>query len=254
MQLAVSTPALSERVNQQRGSLKPVLKGQTFTDAVKKWRTAIAPNLSPATVRPRESYLRKHITPALGHLSLLELDVSTIQQFATDLRKTLSGKTVVNVLGTVFTILDYAERCGMKMPKVGFTDLQLGSTTREHPVAFFTRDQAHLSLASPANRSRLCLPWLGTRVCGQARYWRSLSTTSTSTVGLSGSINPRTTARVKPGSRKQSARWLCCRCRAPWKPYFGITCCFGNQTPEAFYSQHGTGHVRGVVRMLYGLD
>jgi hypothetical protein len=138
---------IMERINQQRGSLRPVPKGQTFADAVKKWRSAIAPNLSPATVRPRESYLSVHIMPVFERVALLEMDVSAIQQFATDLRKTLSGKTVVNILGTVFTILDYAERCGMKVPKVGFTDLQLGSTTREKPVAFFTRDQAQLIIA-----------------------------------------------------------------------------------------------------------
>jgi integrase len=138
---------IMERVNQERGSLRPVPRGQTFADAVKKWRSAIAPNLSPATVRPRESYLRAHIMPVFEQRALLEMDVSAIQQFATDLRKTLSGKTVVNILGTIFTILDYAERCGMRVPKVGFTDLQLGSTTREKPVAFFTRDQAHLIIA-----------------------------------------------------------------------------------------------------------
>ena len=112
---------IMERVNQERGSLRPVPKGQTFADAVKTWRSAIAPNLSPATVRPRESYLRAHIMPVFERRALLEMDVSAIQQFATDLRKTLSGKTVVNILGTIFTILDYAERCGMKVPKVGFT-------------------------------------------------------------------------------------------------------------------------------------
>ena len=147
MPLAASTRKSWSRINQQRGSLRLVPKGQTFADAVKEWRSAIAPNLSPATVRPRESYLSVHIMPVFERVALLEMDVSAIQQFATDLRKTLSGKTVVNILGTVFTILDYAERCGMKVPKVGFTDLQLGSTTREKPVAFFTRDQAQLIIA-----------------------------------------------------------------------------------------------------------
>ena len=84
--------------------------------------------------------------PVFERVALLEMDVSAIQQFATDLRKTLSGKTVVNILAW-FTILDYAERCGMKVPKIGFTDLQLGATTREKPVAFFTRDQAQLIIA-----------------------------------------------------------------------------------------------------------
>ena len=147
---------------------------------MKKWRSAIAPNLSPATVRPRESYLSVHIMPVFERVALLEMDVSAIQQFATDLRKTLSGKTVVNILGTVFTILDYAERCGMKVPKVGFTDLQLGSTTREKPVAFFTRDQAQGS-------------------------WHSPAMTSTSTVVQSASTNPLMTARGKFVNPKQSA-------------------------------------------------
>ena len=132
---------IMEDVNFKRGSIAPVPKGQTFADAVNKWRSAIAPNLSPATVRPRESFLRAHIMPRFGKSGLHEMGVGEIQQFATDLRRTLSGKTVVNILGTVFTILDYAERCGLRVPKVGFTDLQLGSTSRETPVAFFTRAQ-----------------------------------------------------------------------------------------------------------------
>jgi integrase len=134
---------IMEIVNLKRGSVAPVHKGQTFTDAVKKWRSAIAPNLSPATVRPRESFLKVHIVPRFAQAALHELGVGEMQQFATDLRaQSLSGKTVVNILSTVFAILDYAKRCGMRVQKVGFTDLQLGSTTRETPVAFFSRAQA----------------------------------------------------------------------------------------------------------------
>ncbi len=49
---------IMEEVNRKRVNLARVFRGQTFTDAVNKWRKAIAPNLSPATVRQRESYLR----------------------------------------------------------------------------------------------------------------------------------------------------------------------------------------------------
>jgi len=133
---------IMEKVNHERGSIAPTPSGQSFADAVAKWRLAIAPNLSPATVRPRESFLRAHIMPRFGRMGSQEMGVGEIQQFATDLRQKLSGKTVVNILGTMFTILDYAQRCGMKVQKVGFTDLQLGSTTRETPVAFFTRAEA----------------------------------------------------------------------------------------------------------------
>jgi len=89
-----------------------------------------------------ESFLRVHIVPRFGQLALNELGVHQMQQFATDLRKTLSGKTTVNVLAAVFAVVKYAERCGMRVQKVGFADLQLGSTTCEKPVPFFTREQA----------------------------------------------------------------------------------------------------------------
>jgi integrase len=79
--------------------------------------------------------------PRFGKSALHEIGVGEVQQFATDLRKTVSGKTIVNILGTLFTIIEYAERCGSKVRKVSFTDLQLGSTTRETPVAFFTTAQ-----------------------------------------------------------------------------------------------------------------
>jgi integrase len=80
--------------------------------------------------------------PHFGAMGMSELTVSEIQQFATDLRKALSGKTIVNVLGTIFAIVDYADRCGIRAPRVKFKDLELGSTSRETPVAFFTRSQA----------------------------------------------------------------------------------------------------------------
>ncbi len=114
-----------EEVNRKRVNLARVYRGQTFAEAVKKWRKAIAPNLSPATVRQRESYLKVHILPRFGKSAPQELGVHEIQQFATDLRKKLSAKTIVNLLSAVFAILDYAGRCGMKVTKVGFADLEL---------------------------------------------------------------------------------------------------------------------------------
>jgi len=153
---------IMDEVNLKRGSVAPAPNGQSFADAVENWRKAVAPNLSPATVRPRESFLRKHILPRFKHSALTEMGVREIQQFATDLRKTLSAKTVVNILGTVFTILDYAERCGMKVSKVRFTDLQLGSTTREAPVAFFTRQQANdiIAAAKEPFKTLFAVAWM----------------------------------------------------------------------------------------------
>lgn len=118
------------------------MKGTTFGDAVRAWQRAVAPHLSPATVRQRESYLRKHILPTFGAAGPNALGVSALQQFATNLRKVLSRKTVINILGTVFVILDYARRCGTQVPTVSFSELELGSDDASEPVPFFTREQA----------------------------------------------------------------------------------------------------------------
>jgi integrase len=132
---------LMHAVNQKRGSVAPAVRGQTFRDAVTSWRNAVAPNLSPATVRQRESYLRAHILPRFSGAAIQTIDVAALQQFATDMRKVLSQKTVVNVLGTVFAILNYAERTGSRVAKVSFSDLILGEATQPQ-VPFLTKEQA----------------------------------------------------------------------------------------------------------------
>jgi integrase len=131
-----------QNVNQKRGSLAPVFKGQTFQDAVNNWRKAIAPNLSPATVRQRESHFKAHILPRFGRFATQEIDVHELQQFATDLRQSVSRKSVINILTTVFSTLEYAERCKIKVSGVKFSDIELGTRTEQTVVPFFTREQA----------------------------------------------------------------------------------------------------------------
>jgi integrase len=130
-----------EEVNRERGSLAPIVEGQSFAEAVKNWRTAVAPNLSPATVRAMESQLRAHITPRFGSAALTELAVHALQQFATDLRKIVSRGTVIHVLTTIQSIVNYAARCGTPVTKVGLKDLELGVRQRV-TVPFFTKTQA----------------------------------------------------------------------------------------------------------------
>ena len=101
-----------EKVNADRGSLAPIVRGQTFEDATIKWRAAIAPNLSPATLRPYESHLRAHILSRFAGTPLNEMGLHELQTFATDLRKR-SRQTVIHVLTTLFAVRDYAARCGI---------------------------------------------------------------------------------------------------------------------------------------------
>jgi integrase len=133
---------IMQDVNLKRGSLAPVPKGQTFADAVTNWRKAIAPNLSPATVRTRESHFRTHIIPRFERMGLNEIGVHQMQQFATDLRQSVSRSTTTGVICTTFCVLEYAAKCGMRVSGVKPDDIEFGGCTERTVVPFFTREQA----------------------------------------------------------------------------------------------------------------
>jgi len=129
------------KVIEDRGSLAPLVDRQSFEEATTKWRRAVAPNLSPATVRAMESQLRVHILPKFKDAGLQEIGIHALQQFATDMRKKVSRHTVVHVWTTMQSIINYAARCGTPVNKVSLKDLELGSAPRP-VVPFFTSTQA----------------------------------------------------------------------------------------------------------------
>jgi integrase len=133
---------IMQSVNQKRGSVAPTIHGQTFLHAVNAWRKAIAPTHSPATVRGMESHLKIHILPRFKDSATQDLDVPTVQQFATDLiGRGLSQKSIVNILQTVFTILSYAKTCKMSVSDVGLDDLKLGGLGPQ-VAPYFTPSQS----------------------------------------------------------------------------------------------------------------
>jgi integrase len=146
---------IMQEINRRRGSVAPTTHGQTFLDAVDAWRKAIAPALSPATVRGMESHLKIHILPKFKESAPRDLDVSTLQQFATDLIGTkLSQKSIANILQTVFTILKHAETCKMSVCKVTAENLKLGGAGPK-PAPYFTpsHSQAIIQAASEPHRT-----------------------------------------------------------------------------------------------------
>jgi integrase len=141
---------IMQDVNLKRGSVAPTIHGKTFLDAVDAWRRAIAPALSPATVRGMESHLKIHILPRFKDSAPHDLDVPTVQQFATDLiGRKLSQKSIANILQTVFTILKHAETCKMLVCKVGLENLKLGGVGPK-PAPYFSpnHSQAIIQAAS----------------------------------------------------------------------------------------------------------
>ncbi len=116
---------LRQQINRERGSVPTAPRGETFSDAAKAYMSSIAPHLSCSTVRQRQSHLGCHLLPRFGTSALMALDVRTLQQFATELLATCSRKTILNVLGTLFAILEFARKCGMRTHDVNLASLMI---------------------------------------------------------------------------------------------------------------------------------
>ncbi|MGB6715480.1 MAG: hypothetical protein WBE47_00870 [Candidatus Acidiferrales bacterium] len=95
-----------------------------------------------------------------------------MQQFATDLRATLSRKTVLNILSAIFSILKFAERSNIPVAKVTFADLQLGAAYHEVERPFFTREQASqiIAAAKEPYKTLFTVAWL------TGMQWKTLRT------------------------------------------------------------------------------
>jgi integrase len=120
---------LRSTINRERGSVPAAPKGETFKDVAANYMKAIAPHLSPATHRQRQSHLTAHLLPRFGSKGLMAIGVQDLQQFATDIMNSrtpkISSKHIENILGSFFAVLGYAKKCKIRVPEVSATDIVL---------------------------------------------------------------------------------------------------------------------------------
>jgi len=152
---------LREQINRERGSVPPAPKGESFRDIAELYMTNVAPHLSISTVRQRKSHLNAHLLPRFGNEALMSLNVKTLQMFATDMLATNADKGIVNVLGTLFRVLDYAKRTGIRVPDTKMKDLTLRSNRDTKEVAYFKPADAQriIAAAKEPYRTIFILAW-----------------------------------------------------------------------------------------------
>ena len=99
----------------------------------------IAPQLSISTVRQRTSHLQAHLLPRFGRQALMSLDIQTLQRFVTELSSTLSRKSNLNVLGTITAMLNYAKKCGIRVPEIPSGSLMIAGDRDGAEAVYFKR-------------------------------------------------------------------------------------------------------------------
>jgi integrase len=114
----------------------------TLDDFAERWRAEVLAHRKPATIKAANSHLRHHVAPYLGRRRLDEIGQEIQQSFVTDLAKRVSRKTVVNILGTLSSILRTAKRWGYICESVKFGELVLPAEPVKRAPAYFDAEQA----------------------------------------------------------------------------------------------------------------
>jgi integrase len=127
------------RVN--AASYRPV-RVATLNAFAGRWKREILAQHKPSSRHAAESHLKVHLLPELGEMNLDQIGRENQQVFATRLSKKVSRKTVVNVLGTLSSMLNKAKEWGYVCETVEFDKLALPEASIGAPARFFSADEA----------------------------------------------------------------------------------------------------------------
>jgi integrase len=132
----------------------------TFEGFVDRWKAEVLITQQPSSARAVKSHLKCFIIPQLGKMRLDELSVETQQTFITRVfEKGVSRKSVVNVLGTLSSILTTARNWGYNCKRIDMKKLRLPPRGARHEAPHFTVDQLQkiIALATEPWRTLFCI-------------------------------------------------------------------------------------------------
>jgi integrase len=108
----------------------------------------IGPQLAISTVRQRKSHLNAHLLPRFGSMSLMSIDVQTLQRFVTELSTGGSRKSTLNLLGTMNAILSYAKKRGMRTLEIPEGSLTIAGDRDGAEAVYFKRADVQRIIAA----------------------------------------------------------------------------------------------------------
>ena len=128
-----------------------VAKLGEFSDV---WEKQMLQQQKPSSVKAGQSHLRTHIRPWLQQTRLEDFTVQAQQAFVTRLSQHVSRKTIVNVLGTLASMLRTAKAWGYCCHTIALKEWALPADAVRKQARFFTGVQVRKIIAVAAEPYR----------------------------------------------------------------------------------------------------
>jgi integrase len=132
----------------------------TFAEFLERWKTEVLTKQQPSSARAVRSHLKCYIVPQLGTLRLENFGVENQQTFLTRVfEKGVSRKTLLNVLGTLSSVLSTARDWGYMCEQIDVNKLRLPPRSARYEAPHFSLDQLQkiLALAQEPWRTLFCI-------------------------------------------------------------------------------------------------
>lgn len=120
----------------------------TLEEFAERWKAEILTKQKPSAARSAQSHLQCYIIPHLGKIRLDQLSVENQQTFVTLISTGISRKTVVNVLGTLSSMLSTAKDWGYTCEGVSLRKLALPERNITAEGRYFTVEEARNIIAA----------------------------------------------------------------------------------------------------------
>jgi integrase len=127
----------------------------TVAEFAERWKTEVLSKRKPSTIHAAKSHLNNQIIPILGRMRLNEVGVENQQIFVTRVAGTVSRKMLLNILGTLSSMLRTADNWGYTCEGINFRKLVLPEKTVTKKAMFFTADQVRLIISEAKGQYRV---------------------------------------------------------------------------------------------------
>jgi len=127
----------------------------TLEEFAERWRREVLSKRKASTIHAAESHLKNQILPILGKMKLSEIGVENQQNFVTRLSGTVARKTLLNVLGTLSSMLTTAQNWGYICEGLKFGKLALPRRGIREQAHTFTEEQARAIIAEAKGQYRV---------------------------------------------------------------------------------------------------